>query len=56
MLDFDAGKHAFYVWSSFAATVVVLGWMIADTVVRARRWKRELDRLSSRRSEGGAGE
>lgn len=47
MPDFDAGKHAFFVWSSFAATAAAFAWMIADTLVRARRWKRELDRLSS---------
>jgi heme exporter protein D len=46
MPDFNAGEHAFFVWSSFAATAVAFGWMIADTLVRARRWKREVERLS----------
>lgn len=47
MFDFDAGKYALYVWPAFAATAAAFGWMIADTLVRARRWKRELDRLSA---------
>ena len=46
MPDFDAGKHAIYVWPAFAATAAAFAWMVADTLVRARNWKRELERLS----------
>lgn len=51
MLDFDAGKHAIYVWSSFAATGLAFAWMIGDTLIRARKWKREVDRLSDKGGE-----
>ncbi len=43
MLDFDAGKYVAYVWPAFAVTVLTFGWMIADSLVRARRWKREVE-------------
>ena len=45
MLDFDAGKYALFVWPAFAVTAAVLGWMVADSLVRARKWKRALERL-----------
>ncbi len=48
MLDFDAGKYALYVWPAFAATVIAFGWMVGDTLARARKWKRELDSLADR--------
>ena len=46
MPDFDAGKYALYVWPAFAATLAAFAWMIGDSLLRARRWKRELERLS----------
>lgn len=49
MPDLDAGKYALFVWPAFAATAIGLGWMIADSLVRARRWKRELERLEKDR-------
>jgi heme exporter protein D len=51
MPDFDAGKYALYVWPAFAVTAAAFAWMIVDTLARARRWKRELDRLSRRDGE-----
>lgn len=45
MLDLDAGKYAAFVWPAMAATALVFGWMIADSLVRARRWRREAERL-----------
>ena len=43
-MDFDAGKYAAYVWPSFAAVAVVFGWMVADSLARARKWRREAER------------
>jgi heme exporter protein D len=45
MLDLDMGKYAAFVWPAWALTALVLGWMVTDTLARARRWKREADRL-----------
>jgi len=43
MLDFEAGKYAPYVWPAYAITVLVFAVMIADSLIRARRWKREVE-------------
>jgi heme exporter protein D len=47
--DFDAGKYAFYVWTSFGVTAVVVAWMIADSLARAGKWKREAERLQAQK-------
>ena len=39
-LDFDAGKYAVYVWPSYGLTLLVFVGLIADSLTRARRWKR----------------
>ncbi|MES2035484.1 MAG: heme exporter protein CcmD [Pseudomonadota bacterium] len=45
MLDLDAGKYALFVWPAFAVTAAVVVWMITDSLLRARRWKRQAERL-----------
>jgi heme exporter protein D len=40
------GKYAAYVLPAMGATVVVFAWMIADSLARARKWRREVERLS----------
>ena len=55
-LDLDVGKYGPYVWPSFAVTALVLGALAADTLARARRWRREVERLEQERAlarEGG---
>lgn len=52
MLDFDAGKYALYVWPAYAVSAAVFVWMIADSLLRARRWKQELTRRESERRKG----
>ncbi|WP_426010639.1 heme exporter protein CcmD [Caulobacter sp. DWR2-3-1b2] len=47
--DFDAGKYAIYLWPAFALTAIVFVWMIADSLVSARRWRREAERLQALR-------
>lgn len=37
MFDFDYGSYARYIWSAFAITGAVLGWMVVDTLMAARR-------------------
>ncbi|CAN5305388.1 hypothetical protein BH11PSE2_BH11PSE2_08340 [soil metagenome] len=39
MLNFDTGKYAAYIWPSFGALALVCGWMVVDSLARARRWK-----------------
>ncbi len=37
MFDFDYGSFAPYIWSAFGITGAVLGWMVVDTLLAARR-------------------
>ena len=56
MLDLDAGKYAFFVWTAYGASALVIAAMIADTLMRARRWRREAERLQAEknaRAKGG---
>ncbi len=48
MLDFDMGKYAGFVWPAYAITAVVLGGMILDSLLRARRWKAEAQNATER--------
>jgi heme exporter protein D len=47
MIDFT-NKYAMYIWPAVAITAAVVAWTIVDSLLRARRWKREVERL-----EGG---
>ncbi len=40
----DLGKYAVYVLPAYGISALVIGGMIADTVLRARRWKAEVQR------------
>ncbi len=41
MLDLDFGAYAPFVIGAYAATAVVLGWMVVDTLMAARRSRLE---------------
>jgi heme exporter protein D len=43
MLDFNAGKYGPYVWPAYAVTALIFAVMIADSLVRARRWRKALE-------------
>lgn len=51
--DFDAGKYAVYVWPAFALTAAVFGWMIADSLLTARRWRAEAQRRQAETKDAG---
>ena len=51
--DFDAGKYAVYLWPAFAISAIAFAWMIADSVLSARRWKRAAERLQAELDEAG---
>ena len=48
-LDFDAGKYAFYVWAAYGASAGVIAAMVAETLIRAARWRREAERLQAQK-------
>ena len=43
MLDFAAGKYGPFVWPAYAITALVFAVMIADSLIRARRWRRAVE-------------
>ena len=43
MLDFDAGKYAPYVWPAYAITALIFAVMIANSLMRARRWRKAVE-------------
>ena len=43
MFDFDAGKYAVFVWPAYAITAVVFIALIADSLLRARRWRQAVE-------------
>lgn len=49
--DFDAGKYAIYLWPAFAISALAFAWMIADSLLTARRWKHEAERLQAELDE-----
>jgi heme exporter protein D len=44
MLDFNAGKYAVFVWSAYGLTALVFLALILDSLLGARRWRREVKR------------
>ena len=45
----SAGKYAAFVWPAYAVTALGFVWMIADTLGRARRWRKKIDDLERSR-------
>jgi heme exporter protein D len=47
--DFDAGRYALFIWPAFAVTAAAFAWMIGDTILRTRRWRREAEQREAER-------
>ena len=45
----SAGKYAAFVWPAYGVSLLGFAWMIADTLGRARRWRRKADSLEKAR-------
>jgi heme exporter protein D len=50
MPNFELGKYALYIWPPYLISVLVIGALVIDTLLRTRRWKREVERLEARKS------
>ena len=48
MLDLDMGAYPAFVWPAWGISAIALAALVARSIVAARRWKRELDRLEGR--------
>jgi heme exporter protein D len=49
MPNFELGKYAVYVIPAYAITAVVIAALVADTLLRAARWKREVEKREAAR-------
>jgi heme exporter protein D len=38
-------KYAAFIWPAYAVTAVGFAWMVLDTLLRARRWRRRAEAL-----------
>ena len=52
--DFDAGKYAFFVWTSYGVSALVVAWMIFDSFSRAAKWRKEAERLQAQKDASKA--
>jgi heme exporter protein D len=48
VLDFAAGKYAVFVWPAYGLTAIVFAALIVETLLRARRWRREVEQCEAR--------
>ena len=49
--DFDPGPYGAFIWPAYAVSALGFVWMICDSLLRARRWRREVERLEAERSD-----
>jgi len=47
MPNFELGKYAVYIVPAYAITILVIAAAIAETLLRTRRWRREVERLEA---------
>jgi heme exporter protein D len=45
---FDAGEYAVYVWPAYGISAAVIGWLVADSLLRARKWRRRAEERKER--------
>ncbi len=45
----SAGKYAAFIWPAYGVSILGFAWMVADTLGRARRWRRKAERLEKDR-------
>ena len=53
MLDFNAGKYAVFVWPAYGLTALVFLGLIADSLLRARRWRKAAEPEGKAPLDGG---
>jgi heme exporter protein D len=44
MPNFELGKYAIYIVPAYAITILVIAVMVAETLARTARWKREVEK------------
>ena len=51
MPNFELGKYAAYILPAYAITLVIVAAIVADTLARTARWKREAERRETERDK-----
>jgi heme exporter protein D len=51
MPNFELGKYAIYIWPPYVITALVIGAFVLDSVLRARHWKREVERREASKAK-----
>ncbi len=51
MPNLELGKYAVYIWPAYLISALVIAALVADTLLRARRWKREVERREALRDK-----
>jgi heme exporter protein CcmD len=54
MPDLHTGEYGVFIWWGFGITALAFAGMIADSLLRARKWKRRVDELEGPSLEGRA--
>ena len=44
MIHLDMGKYAGFVWPAYGVSLLGVAGLVADSLARARRWRREVRR------------
>jgi heme exporter protein D len=44
MPNLELGKYALYVWPAYLISAGVIAALVADTLLRSARWKREVEK------------
>ena len=55
MPNLELGKYALYIWPPYILTALIIAALVVDTLVRAGRWKREVERREALRDKTKAG-
>jgi heme exporter protein D len=48
-MQLPGGRYAVYIWPAYAISVLAFAWMLLDTLLKARRWRRRTRDLERRR-------
>jgi heme exporter protein D len=55
MPNLEFGKYAAYIVPAYAISALVIAGLVADTLLRARHWRREAARLQTLRDRKKSG-